>query len=222
MALLIFDMDDTLYKSETLSIVIGDMIAKKFKEVAKVPDHLDAFEEFVKQRKALAQNDEPVSATYLFKKLGVSREEFFKMINDIDPKDHISFDESTQKAIKTLAEDHKLVLLSNSPREKVDKILETLQIVEHFTRIYGADDWHDSKPNADILIRIMEELGYAPEDSFSIGDDLHKEILLPKKLGMKTVLVKHWPYNDEELAHADFVVENVSELPPILKKFINK
>ncbi|MFC1754911.1 HAD family hydrolase, partial [Thermoproteota archaeon] len=162
-----------------------------------------------------------VSATHLFQKLGVSREEFFEIINHVDPRDHLKFDEKTHETMKKLAEEHELVLLSNSPRQKVDRTLEALKIHEHFTKIYGADDLHDSKPNPEILMQIMDEMGYKPDESFNIGDDLDKEIRIAKEIGMNTVLVKHWPYTEDELAEAHHVVDDIHELPSVLKKFIN-
>lgn len=221
MALLIFDLDDTLYKSESLRDVIGAKLALRFKEAAELPDHIDAFKEFKKRRTELAKTGEQASATHLFMKHGVSRDEFLSLVNSVDPREHVEFDENAHSVMTELAKEHELVILSNSPRDKIEKTLEALQINEHFTKIYGADDFHDSKPNPALLKHILSDRGYPASQAISIGDDVHKEILPPKKLGMKTILVKHWDYSEEDVAHADHLISDLSELPSVVKKLIN-
>ena len=77
----------------------------------------------------------------------------------------------------------------------------------------------------DSIARVMAmhfaDTGFKAQEAISIGDDLHKEILPPKKMGMKTILVKHWNYGEDEMAHADHVIESLAELPSAVKKLIN-
>ncbi|MFQ5474767.1 MAG: HAD family hydrolase [Candidatus Nanoarchaeia archaeon] len=222
MVLLIFDLDDTLYKSRSLTKEVEKKIAAKYKDVANLPDDVDAISEFRRVRRERALSGKKTSATHIFGDHGVKREDFFQLLDSIDPRDHVEYDKKTHKMIKDLAEEHTLVLFSNSPRIRVDKTLEALKLASYFTKIFGADDWHKSKPDPGIFKMIMEETGFRPEDTISIGDDVYKEILPSKNAGIKTVLVCQWPYTDEEKAQADCVIGHIHELPEAVKSFINK
>ncbi len=69
-------------------------------------------------------------------------------------------------------EDYKLKvgLVTNTPRENVNKILEHFQLSNHFDVILSGDDVKRGKPDAEIVIKACERLNVKPEHAILVGD----------------------------------------------------
>ena len=63
-------------------------------------------------------------------------------------------------------------------------------------------------------------MGFEVKDCVSIGDSVHKEIVPAKSAGMKTVLLLAKTVNvpKEEHKFADFIINDLKELPEVLSQ----
>lgn len=214
--LIIFDLDHTLYNSDKF------LTARTEKTRIELAKHLgisvdEAKEIFKRKRQELLEqsNTDRITATKTLEAIGIPRSKFLEILDSIHPREHVTFDQKAYDVVKELAKEHELVVLSNSPKSQVVKTLEVLRVNEFFTQVYGADDFHDSKPNPELFRKIAEMHGYPAEKVVSVGDDIHKEMIPSKSLGFITVLRT----NDIlETEFADHIISDLNELIPIMDK----
>ena len=212
MALLIFDLDNTLYSSESFVQARSKAIHDKFKEIAKLEDHEDPEDVLWQKIKEKHTDGGKLSKTHIFLDHGCSREDFFKVLDTVDPRDHMEADIILRERLESLKKEHELVLLSNSPMIQVEKTVEALGLKGVFSKAYGADLFEDSKPDHSVFKKVVEESGARIEECISIGDSLYKDLKPSKELGMKTILLKKHDYPEEDLKHADKVINHIHEI----------
>ena len=66
------------------------------------------------------------------------------------------------------------------------------------------------KTNPKMYRKVLEILNVKPEEAVMIGDDVQVDILLPKRVGMKAILLDRENKNSE-CQHADAVVNNLND-----------
>ncbi|KPJ50518.1 hypothetical protein AMJ40_02630 [candidate division TA06 bacterium DG_26] len=89
------------------------------------------------------------------------------------------------------------------------------------TRLFSMDGMFDSittsdevgvgKPNPQIFKIALRKAGCAASESIYIGDSFEKDVVGAKKVGMQTI----W-YRGRDSEEADWIVETLSEIPPII------
>jgi HAD superfamily hydrolase (TIGR01509 family) len=77
-----------------------------------------------------------------------------------------------EEVLHRTREDYKLKvgLVTNTPRENVNKILEHFQLSNHFDVILTGDDVKRGKPDAEIVITACERLNVKPGHTILVGD----------------------------------------------------
>lgn len=73
------------------------------------------------------------------------------------------------------------------------------------------------KPHREIYADALKKLGANPQQTVFVGDRVREDVEGPKKLGMRAVLLREWRQEDDAGA-ADFVIERLGELLPIVEK----
>ncbi|MGM0843723.1 MAG: HAD family hydrolase [Bacillota bacterium] len=115
-----------------------------------------------------------------------------------------------------LQEDVQLVLLTNSPEEDSEIILEKLGLKDSFhLKIFNG-----SKPlrTKERFAMIKEKIGAEYKEMMSVGDNLINEIQPAKELGCSTVLID--PHEIGEPDDADYIVSNIHGVVPILADLV--
>lgn len=84
------------------------------------------------------------------------------------------------KYFKTLKKDFTLFILSNSPRKRVKPFGDKLEVKYYHLSL---------KPSTRNMRRLLRENSLAKEDIVLIGDQYMTDMLLAKKLNIKTILV---------------------------------
>jgi len=74
------------------------------------------------------------------------------------------------------------------------------------------------KSNPKMYGKILESLGVKPEEAVVIGDDLQYDVLLPKKLGMHTVLLDREMKNRRNMV-SGIVAKDLKEAVELVDKF---
>jgi putative hydrolase of the HAD superfamily len=93
------------------------------------------------------------------------------------------------RVLKTLTEDNRVALLSNSPAEFIRPILQQHNLEALFEVIVISGEVGMVKPNLDIYLYILDKLNANPEDVLYI-DDNDTNIEVAHSLGMNTLLYK--------------------------------
>jgi HAD superfamily hydrolase (TIGR01509 family) len=77
-----------------------------------------------------------------------------------------------REVLHRIKEEYKLKvgLVTNTPRENVDKIFEHFKLSNHFDVILTGNDVKRGKPDAEIVIKACERLNVKPEHSILVGD----------------------------------------------------
>ncbi len=111
-----------------------------------------------------------------------------KVIHDL--KHHIRIYKETTPVIKELSKKYRLIVITHSIREfvKVKQRVENLN--GYFYRIYSVpSDFKSTKKDITIFKKILKDLKIRPEEMLHIGDSRKYDYEMPRKAGVKTLLL---------------------------------
>jgi len=111
----------------------------------------------------------------------------------------------------------KKAIISNKREDLSKKILEYFDLARYFDLIIGSDTTGEKKPSAVPLLYVISQLGISPEESIIVGDSEY-DIEAGKRAYTKTIAVTYGYRPRESLAEADYVIDDLRELIPLLDK----
>lgn len=117
-----------------------------------------------------------------------------------------------EEALRGLRHKKKAVV-TNKPLLYTAKIMEGLGAREHFDLILGSEPIVNLKPHPEMILRALDHLRIASDDTVMIGDSLN-DIYAARAAGVRSCAVGYGLGNAEELRSAgpDFFAETVEEL----------
>ncbi len=103
-------------------------------------------------------------------------------------------------------------------RKSLIEFLEKMNIAHLFSYLLAAEDTALLKPNAELVIKTLNELSYNKEQTLVVGD-MPVDILMGKNAGVYTCGVTYGNSDRDSLleAGADFVIDSMSELLDVLQ-----
>lgn len=101
---------------------------------------------------------------------------------------HARLNATFVKAAPKLAKKYKIILLTSGNKEKVMELMQRYKIKKYIARFYFTRELGIKKPSIDLLERIIKENNIDRRKSIVVGDDVIKDHMPAKLLGMKTVL----------------------------------
>ncbi|MDD6102053.1 MAG: HAD-IA family hydrolase [Clostridiales bacterium] len=107
------------------------------------------------------------------------------------------------KYLKTLG--IKIAVASSTRVEMVSKELTDAKLAEYFDVIIGGDMVERSKPEPDIFLKAVSELGAKPEECFVI-EDSYNGIRATYNAGIKGIMVPDLIGPDEEMRNKSFII----------------
>lgn len=110
-----------------------------------------------------------------------------------------------------------LNVLTASPHITLDACLKRLGLWELFDNIWSCDDFHTTKANPEIYVRVAEKLGTAVENVLFLDDNLSAD-QTAKAAGMMVCGVydsSSEAYVDQIKAATDFYIYDFKELPDL-------
>ena len=119
-----------------------------------------------------------------------------------------------------LAQDYKVILLTNTSRKVINKASKTIPEIKEFDLILTRDDIDNIKPDASGFFKALEIMNLKACEVLSIGDQA-SDIIASKRAGIKTVAV-----TERQMAHSrphlqqqnpDFFLRDMRDLPALLK-----
>lgn len=115
----------------------------------------------------------------------------------------------------------KKAVISNK-REALSKgLLEELNLLQYFDLIIGSDTAGERKPSPIPVLYVISKLGLTSEESIIVGDSNY-DIEAGKKAGVKTVAVTYGYRPKETLRDADYVIDDLRDLIPLVQKMEDK
>jgi putative hydrolase of the HAD superfamily len=77
------------------------------------------------------------------------------------------------------------------------------------------------KPNPRIYQDALRQLAVEPQATLFVGDRLREDVRGPQSLGMRGVLLREWR-REEDSRGADFVIDRLSQLRPIVERLLQE
>jgi HAD superfamily hydrolase (TIGR01509 family) len=130
-------------------------------------------------------------------------------------RQHLPVIEGAVSAVKRLAEEATLGLVSGSPRTLITLVLDTTMLTDSFQVAMSADEVDKGKPAPDPYLGLARRLGVAPTSCVAVEDSANG-IRSAHSAGMAVVAIprgEHRPGMD--VMHlADAVLDDISQLTP--------
>ena len=113
----------------------------------------------------------------------------------------------------------KVCLATSTPSYLLEVILPRMRISELFDVIVPGDRVRKGKPEPEIFLRAFKEARVDPREGAVVGDSLY-DIIPAKKIGSKAILVLHGRRIEKLGVKPDYVINDLSELVPIIRKLL--
>jgi len=219
--LIIFDLDDTLI--DTSGSLTPQRLEAAFERMIEaglsVPDRSAALE-FLKRlnetaesaRAALSEFIELVDGDERLYSLGVAE------IYDVFPEDSVVFPlEDALAVLEEVRQMHRLALVTlGKESHQLLKLKKAGIDSTIFSKIVVSED-RDKKPH---YIKILKEMGYAPQETVVCGDRIGVDLTPAKELGCRTVHMQ-WGRGSglkSTSRDVDFTITELKKIPDILAK----
>ncbi|CAI9391566.1 Pyrimidine 5'-nucleotidase YjjG [Bacillus sp. T2.9-1] len=96
--------------------------------------------------------------------------------------------------------------------------IKALEIEKYFDVILVSEWEGVKKPDPRIFNKALEILNVSPNEAIFVGDHPENDVLAAKKVGMKGIWKKVSQWNN---VNADYMVDDLGELPNIVEKLMN-
>jgi len=128
-----------------------------------------------------------------------------------------SIEDDAISVLQKLCGRYKLGLISNfSIPECGRELLNRFGLSKFFDLIVISGEINLRKPSPKIFERALDALNVRPSEAVFIGDMLDLDIIGPKKVGMKTILIERRPMQDHSKVKPDKTVKRLTELLSVL------
>ena len=188
---IIFDIDSTLYTSQTYAFEQVDCQVREFAKLRGITaDQARKMVADYRRQFALEHNGSKVSLGNTLLSFGIPIEQSIEWRKTLlEPADFLGRDDSLIEEMKILAEHFTMICVTNNPVLPARKTLEALGISGFFPEIVGLDTCFKSKPAREPFLKAVEKLGVEAAACLAVGDRYDLDIALPMEMGMGGILV---------------------------------
>jgi len=131
---------------------------------------------------------------------------------------YVHLDEHAPEVLRKLRGKYKLGLVSNAfIPETVWELLERFGLKGFFDVVVISGEINRRKPAPEIFERALKVLGVKASNVVFVGDMVDLDVMGPKNVGMKTVLIKRRPMDQSLDVKPDRVIDCLSELLKVLQ-----
>lgn len=124
-------------------------------------------------------------SNYLQNKFGITRQDYFDEVWNINPDGMLQDYEEAVEVIRALAATSTLILLTSAAKVWQEQVCNYLGISSLFDRVITAEDF---KTKDEVFEKLSDE--FDATESISIGDQLQTDIEPAAKYGFQTLLVE--------------------------------
>ena len=208
----IFDLDNTLYPRSTNLFLQVDQRIRVY--VARL---LNVSETDAEEIQKTFYREHGTTLRGLMLKHSVDPDDFLAFVHDIDHS-VVKADPALGEALMRLP--GRKYIFTNGSRSHAEKVAARLGFPEHFADIFDIIAANlVPKPERQTYDRFVKRFGVAPERA-TMFEDLTRNLIVPKSIGMKTVLVVppgtrevfhgEWEYEGRDDDHVDFVTDDLA------------
>jgi HAD superfamily hydrolase (TIGR01509 family) len=121
------------------------------------------------------------------------------------------------EAVRRIAARRPVAIASSANRELIDVVLRVTGLDGEVRVAVSSEEVPRGKPAPDVYLEAARRLGVAADDCAAV-EDSHNGIRSAKAAGMRVIAIpnKHFPPDEEALALADVVLDDISQLVPDL------
>jgi putative hydrolase of the HAD superfamily len=125
---------------------------------------------------------------------------------------YATLDAQAQNVLRKLHEKYKLGLVSNFAIPEYGwKLLEKFGLKQFFDVVIISGEVNKRKPSPEIFQRALKSLNVVASKTVFVGDMLDLDVIGPKNVGMKTILVMRRPIKSSDIK-PDRIITDLSEL----------
>lgn len=180
--LYIFDMDGTLYGFNP-----GLLEEVYRNSISFLKEKLGVSEQEAEQTRA--KIDKKYSGEISIgveKEFGISREEYFNKVWDIQPEQYVKYDENLKNFLKRIA--GRRVVLTSAPKIWTERVLKLLGLEDTFEDVFTGEP-DDRKPNLSAFKGVLAKFNCESNQATVIGDSYREDIEPAQKLGIRTIQI---------------------------------
>jgi HAD superfamily hydrolase (TIGR01509 family) len=115
---------------------------------------------------------------------------------------------ATKEVLGRVRRRYKTALVTNTPKEGVERLLRRLGILDSFDLIVTGDDVREGKPSPEIVLLACRRLGITPAEALLVGDT-QSDVEAGRRAGCRVVGIG---------VEADYTIKNIAELEPLLER----
>jgi len=133
--------------------------------------------------------------------------------------DHIAVSSIVFPGVIETLEDlsaYRKVVLTNKREAFSRKVMDQLGLTPFFELIFGSDSVAKKKPAPEAVRQVLSRLSVKPSEAIMIGDS-EIDIEAGKSAGIKTVGVTYGYRDRAAISDADFIIDDIRELPGLLE-----
>jgi len=231
----LFDLFDTLLLLESNEIYYTPSLRRLYEFLVKNGVNI-SFEDFIlayfevrdrfysESRKTLEEPHFNVRVSQTLQRLGYN----FDVSNEVvvggtrafadEFMRHVSLDADAFDVLQKLHGKYRLGLISNlAIPECCWKLLDKFGLKGFFDVVVISGEVNRRKPSPEIFEKALKALGVKASRAVFVGDMLDLDVMGPKSVGMKTVLVKRRPMEEAVDVKPDRVITRLSELLVVLE-----
>ncbi|PEE42685.1 HAD family hydrolase [Priestia megaterium] len=132
--------------------------------------------------------------------------------------EYVEIVDGVSKSLHIVSQSYICCVASNagaSNSELMGMALKRVDIQQYFQYLFTSRELGFSKPSLDFFSKIVQVLGFIPQECIMVGNDYNKDIIPAKKIGMQTILFSQGS-KDANLDYADYVMSSMENLHDII------
>jgi len=203
---ILFDLDDTLYSTETgLMAAVGERIHQYIQERVG----LDLAMARDLRRHYLQTYGTTLKGLQVH--YNVDTEDYLAYVHDVPLGDYLQPDEALDRALAEIQAEK--IVFTNATTEHARRVLRSLGVEHHFSGIVDLRTTnYQNKPQPGAYQCVLDILGARPEECLMVEDSV-RNLRPAQELGMVTVLV-----NSSGGEGVDFVIEDVTQVGEVFRR----
>jgi len=112
---------------------------------------------------------------------------------------------------------YRKAVISNKMESLSRKVLDGLGLSRYFVVVVGSDTTSEKKPSPIPILKVLSDLQVQPDKAMIVGDS-NFDVDAGKAAGITTVAVTYGYRPREVIAHADFLIDRMTDLIPLVEK----
>ena len=116
----------------------------------------------------------------------------------------------------------KLAVVSDAPAKEAWLRLCYLNLHHIFDAVVTYEDTGERKPHPGPFKKALDRLKVKPSEALMVGDWAERDVVGAAQVGMKTIFARYGDTFETKVSHADYDIEDVSEVVGIVKKLNGK